>query len=179
VLRDPAFAGSDALGTATVLAAALRPFSPDLILCGKLSIDSENSAVGIMVAELLDLPHVSVASSLELDGETRLEVKREIEGGLEEVVVDLPAVITTNKGLNEPRYASLKGIMMAKKKPMEVLDASALELSASEVGTAGACTETVAMEPPAERSAGRILHGDPASIVDQLIRYLKDEAKVL
>jgi len=81
--------------------------------------------------------------------------------------------------LNEPRYASLKGIMMAKKKPLEVLDASALGISASEVGSAGARTETIAMEPPAERSAGRILQGDAASIVDQLIRYMKDEAKVL
>lgn len=179
VLRDPAFAGSDAYGIATVLAAAVRSYAPDLVLCGKLSIDSENSAVGIMVAEMLDLPHASVVSALELDGETKLKVKREIEGGLEELEVELPAVITANKGLNEPRYASLKGIMMAKKKPLEVLDASALGISASEVGSAGARTETIAMEPPAERSAGRILQGDAASIVDQLIRYMKDEAKVL
>jgi electron transfer flavoprotein beta subunit len=179
VLRDTAFAGSDALGIAQVLAAALRPFAPDLVLCGKLSIDSENSAVGIMVAEILDFAHASVLSSLELDGETLIRARREIEGGFEELEIQLPAVLTANKGLNEPRYASLKGIMMAKKKPLEVLDGSALGISASEVGAAAARTETIAMEPPPERVAGRVLQGDAPEMVTQLIRYLKDEAKVL
>ncbi|MCA9726512.1 MAG: electron transfer flavoprotein subunit beta/FixA family protein [Candidatus Eisenbacteria bacterium] len=179
ILRDPAFAGSDVSGIARILTAALRPFSPDLVLCGKLSIDSENSAVGIMVAELLDMAHASVVTQLELEGESKVRVKREIEGGLEELEIELPAVLTANKGLNEPRYASLKGIMMAKKKPMEVLDSSALSLAADAAGSGASKVEITAMEPPAERSAGRVLQGEPAEMVGQLLQYLKDEAKVL
>lgn len=179
VLRDPGFVGSDSLGTARILAAALRPLAPDLVLAGKLAIDQENGAVGVMVAELLDLPHVAVATELEWIDEAHCRVGREIEGGAETLEVTLPAVLTANKGLNEPRYASLKGIMMAKKKPMEVKDAAALGIDAATVGAAGAFARVVKMAPPPERVAGRVLQGDAQQMVAELVQLLKNEAKVL
>lgn len=179
VLRDPLFDGSDSLGAARVLAAAVRSAAPQLVLCGKVGIDRDEAAVGVMVAEILDLPHVSVVTELTWVDETSCRVGREIEGGSEAVDVRLPAVLTANKGLNEPRYASLKGIMAAKKKPMEVRDAAALGLDGSQVGASAAATRIVKMEPPAERKAGRVLPGDPVQAVAELVRLLKEEAKVL
>lgn len=178
-LKDPAFEGSDAMATARILAAAVKTLSPDLVLCGKLSIDLENSATGIAVAELLDLPHVSVVSELEMPNETTAVVKREIEGGMETLEVRLPAVLTANKGLNEPRYASLKGIMMAKKKPLEAMDAAALGIDPTTVGRAASAVSVVAMEPPAERAGGQMFQGDPAEVVAKVVRLLREEAKVL
>ena len=179
VLRDPAFDGSDSLGVARILATALKAVEPNLVLCGKVGIDRDAASVGVMVAELLDLPHVSVVTELEWIGETSCKVGREIEGGSETLEVRLPAVLAANKGLNEPRYASLKGIMMAKKKPMEVKDAAALGIDIGTVGSAAALTQIVKMEPPAERAAGRMLQGEPAQMVQDLVKLLKDEAKVL
>lgn len=179
VLRDEAFAGGDSLGTARVLSAALRKEAPDLILCGKLSIDEENFAVGPQVAELLDLPHASVLSHLEVPDPKHVTAKREIEGGMEELEIELPAVLTANKGLNEPRYASLKGIMMAKKKPMETLDAAGLGLDPATVGAQAAQVSIVAMEPPPERSGGRLFEGAAKDVVPEVVRLLKEEAKVL
>ena len=116
LVKDPVPAGGNTLRSARILAAALGTISPDLVLCGKVSIDSENSAVGVQTAEFLGLPHVSAISKCEPIDAGRFRVQREIEGGSEVIEVTLPAVLTADKGLNEPRYASLKGIMMAKKK---------------------------------------------------------------
>lgn len=179
VLRDAAFDGSDSLGVARILAAAVKGVGADLVLCGKVGIDRDASAVGVMVAELLDLPHVSVVTELEWIDEKSCRVGREIDGGSESLEVTLPAVLAANKGLNEPRYASLKGIMMAKKKPMEVKDAAAIGIDVGTVGSAAALTQVVKMDPPAERSAGRRLEGEPAQMVQELVKLLKDEAKVL
>ncbi|MEZ4651266.1 MAG: electron transfer flavoprotein subunit beta/FixA family protein [Candidatus Eisenbacteria bacterium] len=179
VLRDGAFDGSDSLGVARILAAAVKGVEPNLVFCGKVGIDRDDAAVGVMVAELLGMPHVSVVTELEWTDESHCKVGREIEGGSETLEVTLPAVLTANKGLNEPRYASLKGIMMAKKKPMEVKDAAALGIDAGTVGSGAALTSVVKMEPPAERSAGKMIQGDAAQMVQELVRVLKDEAKVL
>ena len=179
VLRDAAFQGSDSLGVARILAAAVKSAEPNLVFCGKVGIDRDDAAVGVMVAELLGMPHVSVVTELEWTDESHCKVGREIEGGSETLEVTLPAVLTANKGLNEPRYASLKGIMMAKKKPMEVKDAAALGIDASTVGSGAALTNVVKMEPPAERTAGKMIQGDAAQMVQELVRMLKDEAKVL
>ena len=179
VLRDAAFQGSDSLGVARILAAAVKGAEPNLVFCGKVGIDRDDAAVGVMVAELLGMPHVSVVTELEWTDESHCKVGREIEGGSETLEVTLPAVLTANKGLNEPRYASLKGIMMAKKKPMVVKDAAALGIDASTVGSGAALTNVVKMEPPAERTAGKMIQGDAAQMVQELVRVLKDEAKVL
>ena len=93
--------------------------------------------------------------------------------------MQLPAVLTATKGLNEPRYAALKGIMMAKKKPLESPTAADLGIDASTIGADAALTSVTGMEPPAERAAGQVIDGDAAEMVAKLVSYLKDEAKVL
>lgn len=110
------------LQTAQALAAVVRQEAPDLILGGKLAVDAENGQVPLMLAELIDAPHASFASKIELDAATKTaRVLCEVDGGMEEVQVVLPAVITTDLRLNEPRYASLPGILKAKKKPQDVV----------------------------------------------------------
>lgn len=115
----------DPLAIAAALAAAVRREAPDMVLMGKLAIDRENGQVPLMLAELLDWPHASFASKIELvDGSKAARVTCEVDGGLEVVEVTLPAVITTDLRLNEPRYASLPGILKAKKKPSDVMPLS-------------------------------------------------------
>lgn len=111
----------DPLQVAHALAAAIRKETPDLVLMGKLAIDDENGQVPLMLAELLGWPHASNASEITIDGQ-QAKVICEIDGGLETVAVDLPAVVTTDLRLNEPRYASLPGILRAKKKPQAVME---------------------------------------------------------
>ncbi len=178
-LDDPALFGADAGGVARMLAAAVRKLEADLVLCGKLSIDEENSSVGVQVAELLGWPHVSVVSKLEFADERHARVEREIEGGVEQIDVDCPAVLTANKGLNEPRYPSLKGIMMAKKKPLESWDAAALGLDASAVGAAAARVRIVALEPPPPRPAGQLVTGDAKEMVTKVVAALKNDRKLI
>lgn len=157
----------DPLPVARSLANELKDGGFDLVLFGKTAIDDSNNAVGPMVAELLEWPCVTSIAALEIaDGKGKAE--REIEGGVEVVEFDLPAVLTADKGLNEPRYPALKGIMQAKKKPLEVKPAN-LEVSGLEV---------VNLAPPAERPAGRIV-GEGADAVPALIEALRNEAKVI
>jgi electron transfer flavoprotein beta subunit len=158
---------ADGFVTAQALAAALKPGAWDLILFGKMAIDDYNQQVGPMVAELLGLPCVTAVAHLEIDGAKGI-AEREIEGGVEVVLFPLPAVITADKGLNEPRYPALKGIMAAKKKPLEV---KPVQLAAGGV-------EVVALMPPPERQAGKIV-GEGAAAVPELVRLLREEAKVL
>ena len=113
-------ADPEPLAVAKLLAAVAAEEKPDLILMGKQAIDGDNNAVGQMLAALLDWPQATFASEVELNGEASAKVTREVDGGLQTVEVDLPAVITADLRLNEPRYASLPNIMKAKKKPIEV-----------------------------------------------------------
>jgi electron transfer flavoprotein beta subunit len=158
---------ADGLEVAKALAAELRSGGFDLILFGKVAIDDANHQVGPMVGELLDLPCVTAVAHLTIEG-TVGEAEREIEGGIEVVTFQLPAVLTADKGLNEPRYPALKGIMAAKKKPLEVKPVS--------LGAGG--LELLAMALPSERAAGRIV-GEGAAAVPELVRLLREEAKVL
>lgn len=167
VLLKSADVSLDPLPVARALAAALGDEACDLILFGKLAIDDASHATGIMVAELLGLPAVSAASRLAIqDGKGTAE--REIEGGVEVVEFGLPAVVTAEKGLNEPRYPALKGIMMAKKKPLDVRD----------VVLEPAGIEVLALSPPPDRAPGRIV-GEGPEAVPALIEALRSEAKVL
>jgi electron transfer flavoprotein beta subunit len=159
--------GVDALAIARALAAELKPGGWDLILFGKVAIDTADQAVGPMVAELLGLPCVSAISSLEISN-GRGTAKRELEGASEVVEFPLPAVLTVDEGLNKERLPSLKGIMAAKKKPLETKPAQ----------VEGAAVSVVRMELPAERAAGRII-GEGAAAVPELVRLLQTEAKVL
>jgi electron transfer flavoprotein beta subunit len=158
---------ADGLEVARTLAAELKNGAWDLILFGKMAIDDYNHQVGPMTAELLGLPCVTAVAHLTL--ETRKgTAEREIEGGVEVVEFPLPAVLTTEKGLNEPRYPALKGIMAAKKKPLDVRPVT--------LGAGG--LEVIGMTPPAARKDGKIV-GEGAGAVPELLRLLREEAKVL
>lgn len=153
------------LPTARLLAEWLTAHPADLVLAGKQGVDFDHGAVPGMLAELAGLPSASAICSLSLDG-AAVVVEREIEGGRERVRLPLPCVLSADKGLNEPRYASLKGIMMAKKKPLTVEDCTAPS------------GWTTRLETPPARPAGRIVGNGPAA-AGELLRLLKEEARVL
>lgn len=157
----------DPLVAARALTAELRSGGYDLVLCGKLAIDDYSHAVGSMIGELLGIPSVSGVARLEIE-QNRGRAEREVEGGIEVVEFSLPAVVTTDKGLNEPRYPSLKGIMQAKKKPLET---KPVELEEGGL-------EVMELAPPPERKPGRIV-GEGPDAVPALIEALRNEAKVL
>jgi electron transfer flavoprotein beta subunit len=157
----------DPLATAQVLAAELRQGGYDIILFGKQAIDDYSHAVGTMVAELMGLPSVSAITTLEI-GDLKGTAEREVEGAVEVVEFSLPVVLTAEKGLNEPRYPALRGIMLAKKKPLEVKEVE-LDLGGIEV---------LELALPASRKEGRIV-GEGAEAVPALVDALKNEAKVL
>jgi len=158
---------ADGLVVARALADAMEGEGFDLILFGKLAVDDYNHQVGPMTAELLGLPCVTTVVHLEVaDG--AITAEREIEGGVEVSTCRLPAVLTCDKGLNEPRLPKLKGIMAAKKKP---LDVKPVELAAASI-------EVLGLELPPPRSEGRIV-GEGPDAVPELIRLLRNEAKVL
>ena len=157
----------DPYETAKLIAAELKPGTWDLILFGRMAIDDYNHQVGVVVAELLGLPCVTAISHLDLDGAKGV-AEREIEGGIEVVEFPLPAVLTIDKGLNEPRYPALKGIMAAKKKPLDV----------KPVQTGPGGIEVTALTPPPDRKEGKIV-GEGVGAVGELVRLLREEAKVL
>ncbi|MEP6572644.1 MAG: electron transfer flavoprotein subunit beta/FixA family protein [Gemmatimonadota bacterium] len=165
LLQSPPSA--DGFEVAKALATELKGGGYDLILFGKMAVDDYNHQVGVMVAELLELPCISAVAHLTVNG-TALEAEREIEGGIEVSTCSLPAVLTCDKGLNTPRLPSLKGIMAAKKKPLEV----------KPVSLGAGTLSTVSLTLPAERKAGRIV-GEGADAVPELVRLLRQEAKVL
>ncbi|MGH7520956.1 MAG: electron transfer flavoprotein subunit beta/FixA family protein [Gemmatimonadales bacterium] len=158
---------ADPFEAARVIAAELKSGSWDLILFGRMAIDDYNHQVGSLVAELLGLPCVTAVSHLDIEGSKGV-AEREIEGGIEVVEFPLPAVLTADKGLNEPRYPALKGIMAAKKKPLEV----------KPVQPSSGALEVAALTPPPERKEGKIV-GEGAAAVGELVRLLREEAKVL
>jgi electron transfer flavoprotein beta subunit len=180
-LSDDAFLGGDAYATAKALAAAIEKVGAyDVVFCGKQAVDQDNASVGIMLAELLDLPHVSVVSKLEIaEGGNCATAERDIEGGREVVETSLPAVITAQKGLNEPRYPSFRGIRQARSKPFTQWTVFDVGLDPGEVGLAGAKLEVVQVTPPPERPPGRIIGGEPAEAAKEVVRLLREEAKVI
>ena len=157
----------DSSAVAKALAEEIKSQEAQLVFFGKQSVDYDNSITGQLTAELLGYNCVSVVVDFKLDGE-KITAEREIEGGKEIVETSLPAVITAQKGLNEPRYASLKGIMAAKRKTIEEKDVSVEENK----------LEIVKMRKPAPKQAGRII-GEDASAVKELVDLLHNEAKVI
>jgi electron transfer flavoprotein beta subunit len=157
----------DGLAVARALAAEIESRDYDLLLFGKQAIDDDNMQVPAMVAELLDLPVAAVVVELEIDGGSA-SAKREVEGGHEIVTFDLPGVVSAQKGLNEPRYPSLKGIMAAKKKPIEE----------KEVELPAATIELFELTRPPARPEPQIV-GEGPDAVPELVRRLREEAKVL
>jgi electron transfer flavoprotein beta subunit len=157
----------EGLAVAEAIAAELRERDFDVALFGIKAIDDDLQAVGPMVAELLELPAATVVTEFSVEAGT-VTAQRAIEGGVEVIELKMPCILTITKGAYEPRYASLKGIMAAKKKPLE-------EKSAV-VGTAG--VRTVALDYPPERQEGKIV-GEGPDAVPELVRLLREEAKVL
>jgi len=157
----------DSLAVAKALADEIKSQEAELVFLGKQSVDFDNSVVGQLLSEILGYNCVSVAVAFTLDGD-KIRCEREIEGGKEFVETSLPAVITCQKGLNEPRYASLKGIMTAKKK--EIVEKDAL--------AADNYVEILSMKRPAAKNAGKII-GTDSSAVPELVRLLREEAKVI
>jgi electron transfer flavoprotein beta subunit len=155
------------LGIAKLLKAVVDKEQPRLVILGKQSIDGDNNQTGQMLAALCGFAQGTFASEIAVDGE-QLNVTREVDGGLQSLTLKLPAVVTTDLRLNEPRYASLPNIMKAKKKPLDTLTPADLGVDAAPR------VKTLKVEPPAERKAGVIVKS-----VDELVEKLKNEAKVI
>ena len=179
-LNDPAFEGADGYSTAKALAEAIKKEPFDLILCGKQAVDDDMAQVGPSLAEILNLPHVTLITKLEFSADKKkARVEREVDGGKEVIEVSLPAVFTCQKGLNEPRYASLPGIMKAKKKEVKVLNLAALGLPADQVGAAGAKVKILRYSAPPSRPPGKIITGEVLEAAQKLVKLLREEAKVI
>ena len=177
---DAAFEGGDELANARVLAEAIKPIAPDLVFAGKQGIDFDAAQTHAAIAEFLDMPQGLIATEFTLsdDGKS-VTVKRRVEGGDEVVELSLPAVVSCEKGINEPRYASLPGIMKAKKKEIKKVTLGDLPLEAADVGAAGAMTRVVKYHALPERPPVKMLPGDAAAQAHELVRLLREEAKVI
>jgi len=179
-LVDEAFEGSDPYATALILSRALQKLDYDIIFCGKQGVDEDHAQVGIILAELLDIPHVSVVTKLELSADQKsLVAHREVEGGHEAVTAPLPAVITAQKGLNEPRYASIKGIMAVKKKVIPEWNAGEIGVTVDSVGVGAAKMVFTAVALPPDRLGGKVFAEDPVEDAKKVAHLLRDEAKIL
>jgi electron transfer flavoprotein beta subunit len=177
LIKDHVVDNCDALGIARILAAAIKDLQFDLIIAGQRAVDDDNFQVGTAVAEFLNIPNISLVIKEEIsDG--KIKCQRTVEGGTVVLEAPLPALFTTQRGLNEPRYASLPGIMKAKKKPLDIKSFSDIGIDASEIGEQK--SKILAMKLPPEREGGRIIKGDSSqSIVAELVNALHNEAKVL
>ncbi|MFQ5828024.1 MAG: electron transfer flavoprotein subunit beta/FixA family protein [Candidatus Methylomirabilia bacterium] len=174
-LNDPAWESADTLTTARALAVAIKQEQPALVFCGRQAVDDDTGAVGAQVAELLGWPSLCwiMEEGVSEDGKS-VRVGRQVEGALEVFDVPLPCVLTAQKGLNEPRYPTLKGIMGAKKK--EIKDAKASDLGLPADGPELRLVMLQALPP---RPPGRIIPGEPAEAVKELVRTLREEAKII
>jgi electron transfer flavoprotein beta subunit len=176
LINDAAAQECDSLGVAKVLAAALKQMPYDLIIAGQRAVDVDNYTVGTAVAEYLGIPNISMVNQEEIaDG--KIKCRQTIEGGTVTLEADLPVLFTTQRGLNEPRYASLPGIMKAKKKPLATKSLADLGLDAADLQPA---VTIAALQPPPERKGGRIIEGETAAEkAAELVKLLNAEAKVL
>lgn len=177
LIKNPEADKYDGLGIARILAAALKNIKFDLIIAGQRAVDDDNFQVGTALAEFLSIPNISLVVKEEIaDGKIRCH--RTVEGGTVVLEAPLPALFTTQKGLNEPRYASLPGIMKAKRKPLDIKSLSDIGIDVSEIGEPMA--KIVAMKLPPERDVGKIIKGDSSlSIAAELVKVLHEEAKVI
>jgi electron transfer flavoprotein beta subunit len=177
---DAAFEGGDMLNNAKMLAKVVSSLGYDLVLGGKQGIDNDAAQTCAAVAEHLGIPQVQIVTKLEMsEDKTTLVARRRVEGGDEIVELKLPAVVTCEKGLNEPRYASLPGIMKAKKKEIKKITLQDLGFAPGDVGAAGSATKILSYEPLPERPACRMIDGEPAQQAAELVRALRQDAKII
>ena len=176
LIEDERLERCDAIVRAEALAAVAREERADLVLVGKYGVGTDEWQTGPMIAEILGWPHASAVVELTL-GDGSFTAEREIEGATEIQEGSLPAVLTCEKGLNEPRLAGLKGIMQAKKKPLETRTPADLGVDAARLEQPRLVWD--AIEPPPARQAGKLIDGSPAEAAEKLARLLRDEAKVI
>ena len=177
-LTDERFEGSDGFATARILSEAIKDMDYDLVLTGVQADDDGSAQVGVTLAEMLDIPHAALVVSTELE-DGKMKVHRELEGGLHEVLeIELPALLTIQTGINEPRYASIFGIRKAMKKEIETLDLEDLGLTEGAVGEAGSKTSLVKLFIPVVTAQATILEGSPEEVSSELVTILKNEGVV-
>ena len=175
-LDDPAFQSLDAYGMARVMARAIEKDRPDLILTGLQSDDFGFAQVGVILAELLNMPHSTIIMEIQCDGKM-LKVKQELEAGwFQWVEMPLPALLTIQSGINKPRYATLKGIMAAKTKPIQKLTRAELGLSAQDLAPR---LKIAKVYVPVKAARTEFLEGSPKEIAARLVDKLKNEARVI
>jgi electron transfer flavoprotein beta subunit len=164
----------DSLALAKIIAKVAKEESPDVVFAGQMAIDDYSSHVGPMVAELLGLPCIQVATKIQWNGATSAQVEREVEGGMVEVYdVQVPFVVGAQKSLNEPRFPSLPGIMKAKKKPLT-------EKKIADMGVDAPVVQTLSYALPPEKAAGKVFKGEPVEqMVQKVVGLLRSEAKVI
>lgn len=181
LIADDALEGSDPPTIARIIAKAIQNLNPEIIFAGKQGVDYDWGLTPIALAELLGFPHVGVVKRFEPDLQARtFKAVMETDEGDLYFEGKLPAVITAEKGLNEPRYASLKGIMSAKKKPLAVKSLGDIGFDASEAGAGKSKITEVSLSLPPEKKPGRIIEGEKVEDkVAELVRALVEEAKVL
>jgi len=165
----------DEFTIAKLIATYLKDQEVDLILAGNVAVDGGSGQVGPRVAEMLGINYVTTITDIEIDGEA-VTIVRDVEGDTETIETKLPLLVTAQQGLNEPRYPSLPGIMQAKRKPLEELELDDLDLEEEDVE---AKTSTVEVFLPEAKKAGKLIDGEPAEQVSELLSLLKNEAKVL
>ena len=177
LVNDPAAAGLDGLGIARILAAVVKQIPFDLIIAGQRAVDDDNFLVGPATAEYLNIPHIAMVFKQEVQA-GKIRCQRTIEGGSVTLEASLPMLFTTQRGLNEPRYASLPGIMKAKKKPIEIKSLADIGLDAATI--TGPQTTVVALKTPPQRKGGIMIQGESAQEkAAALVRALHAEAKVI
>lgn len=172
---DPTLEGADTLAVAEVLSALAGREEPDLILAGVQSSDAANASTGVALAGLLELPRVAVVKAIEREGEDKLLVRRDIGGGGTETLrVPLPALLTVQAGINEPRHANLRAIKRAREKPLEALGLTELGLGTERV-LAAAGSQTVALGLPDEADGASMLDGSPSEIAGRIAEIVRSE----
>ncbi len=179
LVDDEGALGGDSYATAKVLAAVIKDLPHDLIFTGQRAVDDDRGQVAAILADMLGIAALTVVTKVDV-GDGEVTVERPIEGAKVILKAKLPAVISAQKGLNEPRYASLPGIMKAKKKPLETKTLADLGLDPAEVGAAGSLVEVISMTPPPARAEGKVVEGEtPQDKAAALAELLRNEAKVV
>ncbi len=178
-IEDPSLAKADSSIFAKVLQKVYEKGDYDLIITGKQAQDTDNGHTGIILAEYLSLPCVSNVIAIEVVDDQHIKVSRAGDAGTEIVELELPAVITVDVSINEPRLPAMRGVMMAKKKKIEVMDLAALGTSPDEIGSDTPKSEIIEFMKSETRQAGQKFEGDAAEITAQVVDLLANEAKVL
>jgi len=177
-IEDPALAAADSFAYAKVLQKVYEQGDYDLVITGKQAQDTDNGQTGIILAEYLGLPCVSNVIAIEVLDDQHIKVSRSGDAGTEIIELELPAVITVDVSINEPRLPAMRGIMMAKKKKINVMDLAALGTSLDEIGGAAPKTEIAEFMKSDTRQGGQKFEGDAAEITAQVVDLLANEAKV-